>query len=158
MLLVTLFQKFKRQPNTRISFTRSFMLPSTLVSVRLTHGIIWDQPFLYDGFSSISSSEKRTTQNTTRRRKKETKLLTTLKSRKNYFSVFSPPKTPPDQGWVVFSLHQKVVLQRCFITVLLFSCLIFCWLFYMFRWLPTFMSVDTSLYGANPVNSSTNRR
>lgn len=117
MLLVTLFQKFKRQPNTRISFTRSFMLPSTLVSVRLTHGIIWDQPFLYDGFSSISSSEKRTTQHNP---KKNNKTLTTLKSRKNCFSVFSPPKTPPDQGWVVFSLHQKVVLQRCFITVLLY--------------------------------------
>lgn len=34
-------QKFRRHPNTRISLTRSFMLPSTLVSVRLTHGIIW---------------------------------------------------------------------------------------------------------------------
>lgn len=41
MLLVTLFQKLRRQPNTRISLTRSFILPKTLVSVRLTHGIIW---------------------------------------------------------------------------------------------------------------------
>jgi hypothetical protein len=41
--LVTLFQKLRRQPNTRISLTRSFIFPKTLVSVRLTHGIIWDQ-------------------------------------------------------------------------------------------------------------------
>lgn len=33
-------QKFSRHPNTRISLTRSFMLPSTLVSVKLTHGIM----------------------------------------------------------------------------------------------------------------------
>lgn len=40
---VRLFQKFRRHPNTRISLTRSFMLPSTLVSVRLTHGIIYEK-------------------------------------------------------------------------------------------------------------------
>lgn len=40
MWLVTLFQKLRRQPKTRISLTRSFILPKTLVSVRLTHGII----------------------------------------------------------------------------------------------------------------------
>lgn len=42
ILLVTLFQKLRRQPNTRISLTRSFIFPKTLVSVRLTHGIIGD--------------------------------------------------------------------------------------------------------------------
>lgn len=35
-----LFQKFSRHPKTRISLMRSFMLFSTLVSVKLTHGII----------------------------------------------------------------------------------------------------------------------
>lgn len=43
-------QKFNRHPNTRISLTRSFMLPSTLVSVRLTHGIICRQ---FRGSASI---------------------------------------------------------------------------------------------------------
>lgn len=50
MWLVTLFQKLRRQPNTRISLTRSFIFPKTLVCVRLTHGIIGDgrsrMPFL----------------------------------------------------------------------------------------------------------------
>lgn len=36
-----LFQKLRRQPNTLISLTRSFMLPRTLVSAKLTHGIIF---------------------------------------------------------------------------------------------------------------------
>lgn len=35
------FQKFKRHPKTRISLMRSFILYKTLVSVRLTHGIIY---------------------------------------------------------------------------------------------------------------------
>lgn len=34
------FQKLRRQPKTFISLTRSFMLPMTLVSARLTQGII----------------------------------------------------------------------------------------------------------------------
>lgn len=35
------FQKFKRHPKTRMSLMRSFILYKTLVSVRLTHGIIY---------------------------------------------------------------------------------------------------------------------
>lgn len=41
------FQKFRRHPKTRISLMRSFMLFNTLVSVKLTHGIIYKSIFVF---------------------------------------------------------------------------------------------------------------
>lgn len=83
ILLVTLFQKFKRQPNTRISFTRSFMLPKTLVSVRLTHGIIWDQSF------DLTSLRHNTTHTTSRKWKLSSKISSKIEKQKNYLQFLS---------------------------------------------------------------------